>query len=217
MFSTVDVLAVAIAGGISIAIAYRSWQSNKRRGPLPPGPRGLPLLGNMADLPDSQPWVALAKLGEIYGASFATDLSLVDCVDHSHFFAGGIVYLSIVGTDIVVLNNAEYAHNMLVKKSRIYSDRPVLTMAGTLVGLDRDPTLVRYGPMWIKYRRHFNHFMGTPAKVAVFSELFHEEVSKFVHNLRSNVGNWVEHTSRYARLCLKSFSDCCSALREGFC
>jgi hypothetical protein len=35
--------------------------------PFPPGPKGLPLIGNIADLPTSQPWVTFAKWGEIYG------------------------------------------------------------------------------------------------------------------------------------------------------
>jgi hypothetical protein len=37
--------------------------------PLPPGPKGLPLLGNLMDLPRLQPFVTFAKWGEIYGVS----------------------------------------------------------------------------------------------------------------------------------------------------
>jgi hypothetical protein len=37
--------------------------------PYPPGPKGLPLLGNITDIPQTQPWVTFSKWGETYGTS----------------------------------------------------------------------------------------------------------------------------------------------------
>lgn len=36
--------------------------------PLPPGPKGVPLLGNAFDIPTSMPWKAFRDLSAIYGA-----------------------------------------------------------------------------------------------------------------------------------------------------
>lgn len=38
-----------------------------RPAPLPPGPKGLPLVGNMLDMPSSEEWVTFSRCGEKYG------------------------------------------------------------------------------------------------------------------------------------------------------
>ncbi len=40
-----------------------------RRGHLPPGPKGLPLIGNVFDMPKSKEWLTFAKWGEQWGMS----------------------------------------------------------------------------------------------------------------------------------------------------
>lgn len=35
--------------------------------PLPPGPAGLPLIGNLLDMPSDSDWLTFAKWGELYG------------------------------------------------------------------------------------------------------------------------------------------------------
>ena len=34
---------------------------------LPPGPKGLPLVGNIFDMPSEKEWLTFAKWGETYG------------------------------------------------------------------------------------------------------------------------------------------------------
>lgn len=41
--------------------------AKKPAGPLPPGPKGLPLLGNMLDMPTSHEWKTFAQWGERWG------------------------------------------------------------------------------------------------------------------------------------------------------
>lgn len=40
---------------------------SRRKGSLPPGPRGLPLLGNVLDMPTQQGWLTFTKWAEKYG------------------------------------------------------------------------------------------------------------------------------------------------------
>ena len=42
--------------------------AKKPAGSLPPGPKGLPLIGNMLDMPASHEWKTFAQWGERYGA-----------------------------------------------------------------------------------------------------------------------------------------------------
>jgi len=54
-------------GLIISTFVYLGRQEKGSSAPLPPGPKGLPFLGNVADLPQTQPWITFSKFGEKYG------------------------------------------------------------------------------------------------------------------------------------------------------
>jgi hypothetical protein len=85
-------------------------------------------LGNALDLPTTEIWIGFTKLAEKYG-EFLVQPPLSMCSRS----VGGIVYLEVMGNPIVVINDPKIAIEMLDKKG-FYSERPVLTMAGKLVG-----------------------------------------------------------------------------------
>ena len=64
----------------------------------------------------------------------------------------------------------QVAVEMLEKKSRIYSDRPAIQMAGELMGWKDVLGFLPYGQRFRKYRRIFHHSIGT-----------HDAMSKFYH------------------------------------
>ena len=51
--------------------------------------------------------------------------------------SGDIVYIEPLGSPIVVLNTIESVNALLDKRAANYSHRPIFTMAGELMGLDR--------------------------------------------------------------------------------
>jgi hypothetical protein len=53
------------------------------------------------------------------------------------FISGDIVYIEPLGSPIVVLNTIESVNALFDKRATNYSHRPILTMAGELMGLDR--------------------------------------------------------------------------------
>ncbi|TFK45362.1 cytochrome P450 [Heliocybe sulcata] len=145
--------------------------------PLPPGPLGLPVVGNAFDLPRSQPWITFRKWAEIYGP---------------------IVYVSAFGQSIIVLNDSRYAIDMLNKKSRIYNGRPKLIMAGDLIGWGEGPALTQPSDRWSEYRRLLSQFIGTKAKMEGFTALLEQEVDMYVQRINSTPEEWVRHTRRLA-------------------
>lgn len=54
-----------------IFITY-SLLRRRRRLPVPPGPPGLPLIGNLFDIPKSLNWVAYRNWSEQYSALFVS-------------------------------------------------------------------------------------------------------------------------------------------------
>ncbi|KAJ7446928.1 cytochrome P450 [Mycena galericulata] len=166
------VLALGLAASLVI------YQLNKgRSSKLPPGPRGLPLLGNIADLPKSHSWETYAKWGEKYG---------------------GIVHIVVTGTNIIVLNDAEYAISMLDKKSRLYSDRPTLTMAGSLVGWEEGPSLAPFGEAWSEYRRLFSQYMGSRSKIVAFEPVLQKQTREFLEQIIQDPSAWVDKCHKFA-------------------
>ncbi|KIK66409.1 hypothetical protein GYMLUDRAFT_239365 [Collybiopsis luxurians FD-317 M1] len=103
---------------------------NRRR--LPPGPRGLPVIGNLLQLGTASPiWHTFEKWKHEYGP---------------------IVYLNMAGQHIVVLNTKSVATELLERRSAIYSDRPKNVVAEYLGSLMTVP-FSRYGKAWQSMRR----------------------------------------------------------------
>jgi hypothetical protein len=94
-------LAAVIAGLAQYLYRRRSLS------PLPPGPKPLPLLGNLFDMPTSREYETYAQWGRKYG---------------------DVVHVHALGRHFIILNSIEAANELLDQRSAIYSDRPFIPM-----------------------------------------------------------------------------------------
>lgn len=62
LITILDVIALALTGLVIIRLYARNAST-----PLPPGPKGWPLLGNLLEIPTAKEWFAFAALGEKWG------------------------------------------------------------------------------------------------------------------------------------------------------
>lgn len=107
-----------------------------------------------------------------------------------------MVHLSVFNQTIVILNDPAYAIDMLDKKSRLYSDRPTLTMAGRLIGWEEGPALMPFCDRWSEYRKMYAQFMGTKAKVERFGEVLEEETRAYLRKILEERKDWAEHSRK---------------------
>lgn len=84
---------------------------------LPPGPRGLPLLGNILDMPSSteKAWLHWQKFKKTYGP---------------------VISVTVLGQTIVILNEYNVAVELLEKNSAVYSNRPTFTFGSEMYKLN---------------------------------------------------------------------------------
>lgn len=107
---TLDLRTIALTLSVVAAawVIHTTGKSRKKTlPPLPPGPKPLPILGNLLDVPTKREYETYTKWKEVYG---------------------DVIYLSALGNDIIILNSVKAASDLLDKRSLSYSDRPYIPM-----------------------------------------------------------------------------------------
>ena len=102
--------------------------SNPNGLPLPPGPRGYPLIGNLFDMPVHKPWLIYDEWRRTYGKIFIIN-------DLSPQITGGFRWYGIPQCPWPALCNFEFLgshHRPAWERSSNYSDRKHLTMSHEL-------------------------------------------------------------------------------------
>ena len=66
MFSDPSLKLPFVVGIVAMIVATISYTSKKRH-PRPPGPTGLPVIGNMLQLPREKEWLTYAEWADKYG------------------------------------------------------------------------------------------------------------------------------------------------------
>ena len=92
--------------------------------PHPPGPKGLPLLGNMLDMPTSHEWLKAAEWKKVYG-TYLMCSGDIRYTDERHWGGvGDVIFLSVLGKSIVFLNSYKTVTDLMDKQSNACSSRP---------------------------------------------------------------------------------------------
>lgn len=68
--STLQLWLAAIFATLALALLKAKFAERRSRLPLPPGPKQLPLLGNLFDIPQGKSWEVYAEWAKQYGESY---------------------------------------------------------------------------------------------------------------------------------------------------
>ncbi|KAF8840002.1 cytochrome P450 [Paxillus ammoniavirescens] len=140
---------VALVVSVAVLLAVEGLRklrrpSNLNRPPLPPGPTPIPLLGNVLGLNTDAPYLTYAEWSKTYG---------------------DIMYTHILNQEIIVLNSEEVAIELLEKRSKKYSDRPLLAIAD-LFGCEWASAFANYGRRFRQHRRLYHQFFRASAALS---------------------------------------------------
>ena len=137
-----DLLVVAPLIGFIIWLITRLALKALRNTNLPPGPKGLPILGDLLHIGD-QDWLASPQRRDEYGDN--THISNASTNNLLTFLPGEMMYVSALGQGVLVINSQRVAIDLLEKRSTIYSDRPRFISAGDFSTKNMSPGLMQYG------------------------------------------------------------------------
>ncbi|KAI9439112.1 cytochrome P450 [Lactarius indigo] len=141
-----QLLTFCTAVGFAVFSTARYFRSPWRK--LPPGPRGLPLLGNALQMGGPQ-WLTFIKWSEQFGDVF---------------------YLNAMGKHMVVLNTQKAASDLLDRRAEIYSDRPRNIVAGEILCDKLAIPLLTYGPLWHKMHNAIHEALDMSFEVPQLNE-----------------------------------------------
>ncbi|KAJ3574049.1 hypothetical protein NP233_g2020 [Leucocoprinus birnbaumii] len=162
---------------IALTLAVGYYLKNKKRSnlPLPPGPPADPILGHLRFIPPEAPEDQFAKWSKIYG---------------------DVMHLRVLGRDMIILNTAEAAIDLMDKRSWNYSDRPrfpILDIMGWVPTL----TFIGYGKRFQKHRRLLQQYFSKQ-KVVEYQPIQLREARRLALNLLDNPGKHEDMTRRFS-------------------
>ncbi|KAK7462926.1 hypothetical protein VKT23_007506 [Stygiomarasmius scandens] len=162
---------------ILFAFAAAAYVSTKRsRTRLPPGPRGVPILGNVFQLDISQPWRTFTKWKQRYGP---------------------LVYVNMAGQPIVILSSKKTVEDLLDRRAAKYSDRPRILVGREYLTRNLDMVLISHTERWRKMRRASETALGL--RMAMNYQYKQAEESVLLaHDLLKKSSDWKFHTHRTA-------------------
>ncbi|KAJ6533284.1 cytochrome P450 [Mycena vulgaris] len=161
--------------GISLPILCLYYARKVRTLSLPPGPRGLPFVGNILDVPSGDIWLKFSQLGDIWG-----DISS----------------LTVFGQTMVIANSLKVAEDLLDVQGANFSDRPVIPVGGELAGFNTTLPLAQYGDRVRAERKLFHQLFGSRASIQQFVPLLSSEIPKFLRNILLNPDRVAAEISR---------------------
>ncbi|THH08829.1 hypothetical protein EW145_g2435 [Phellinidium pouzarii] len=134
---------------------------SRKVGILPPSPPCDPFIGNARFMPLESAWKVFAKWSKTYG---------------------DVIFASVLGRPMLVVNSVAAARDLLEKKGAIYSDRPRMYVLGELMGWSNTLPFLSYGERFRTHRRMMHQYFS-PHAVKAFRTIQSGQVHDFLRRV----------------------------------
>ncbi|KAG8932906.1 hypothetical protein FRC00_013903 [Tulasnella sp. 408] len=167
-------IALGASAGLGLLLLHR-YLTSRPSFPYPPGPRPLPIIGNLLEMPTSRFALAWGKFGEKYGT---------------------LTFLNVAGQPFLILNSLEAAKELLETRGSTYVDRPRFVMANELVGLSYITPFSRAGPIWKKQRTLLKHALSAQVIKRDYTAQFEKKGKQFIEALLDRPDDFLKEMKR---------------------
>ncbi|KAF5379528.1 hypothetical protein D9615_006569 [Tricholomella constricta] len=143
---------------------------------MPPGPLGIPWIGNRHELPPVKPWLKFAEWSRQYGP---------------------VVSIFLGSTSVIVLGTAQAAWDLLEKRSEFYSSRPRSIICGEILSDGKRGLLRPNDGKWRKWRKILHegfHYR----RAQTYQEIQSLESKVMMRDILQSPENYEKHFQRFA-------------------
>ncbi|CCL98339.1 uncharacterized protein FIBRA_00333 [Fibroporia radiculosa] len=137
----------------------------------------LPTLGNIHQLPTKHQHRTLTKWAAKYGDVF---------------------YIQICHKPVVLVNTLQAAHDLMEKRSSLYSDRPRTVVFTELMGFEPTTSILPYGNQWRLHRKWFQTAFRTKTAQSRHRPLQLRAVRHLLSALLDSPANFRNNVKRFA-------------------
>ncbi|KAG2060511.1 cytochrome P450 [Suillus hirtellus] len=173
--SCLAILAVLPASFVVITYLKRFIRNRRNKPRLPPGPAPLPLLGNVLSINTKEPWLTYTEWAATYG---------------------DLLFVRLLGQEVVVINSQHVAEALLDKRARIYCDRPYLATLKPY-GWSVNFGFANYSDEWRLCRRLF-HQTFRPESALKFRPMQIKRAHEMIVNLIDDPQHYHSHFATFS-------------------
>ncbi|KAG9247444.1 cytochrome P450 [Calycina marina] len=168
-----------LLASLTLYLISRLVQRRRNGLPLPPGPKGLPLLGNINDMPKpgDREWEHWVKHKELYGP---------------------ISSVTVMGQTMVIINDAEIAFDLLRDRYAKHSSRAPMVFAGDIVGFNKSISMRPYDESWRVQRKNIAKVTSNAASLKMFDAVQEVETAHFLLNVLESPDKLFDHIRKEA-------------------
>ncbi|KAH9477965.1 Cytochrome P450 monooxygenase 208 [Psilocybe cubensis] len=171
----------ALISAIFLALITKTFLTiKKEKRHFPPGPKGLPLIGNALDFPTKNLGPEYAQWGKKYNSKFN---SISD-----------ILHASAFGSHVIIINSRQIADELFDRRAAKFSDRPSLHTLDLCGMTSYNLAIMRYGDKWRLGRKYaLQIFRQAASPPNDFSNTIVNSVHKALKGLLNTPENLWDH------------------------